>query len=176
VPPPDTSTQRLVNLCNRLGREKWNVHLCRRYAHGQGVMSYLARYVRGGPMRNTQLQIGAEQIRFRYRAHVETGHPSRTLALPVEAFLGRYLQHAPLPRRPVVRHYGLYATRATAPLNRARAAHAQLPVTPQREPLLSAHAHYERRAGGPTPATHCPHCGTRLILRAQLPRQQGPPC
>lgn len=151
------------------------MHICSRYAHGQGVMSYLARYVRGGPMRNTQLQIHAEQIRFRYRAHADEGDALRRLDLPIDAFLGRYLQHTPLPQRPVVRHYGLYATRSTAQMNRARAAHAQLPVTPQREPLLSAHAFYEHRAGGPTPATHCPHCGTLLIIRAPVPRQHGPP-
>jgi len=176
--PPQASTQRLVNRCNRLGRRKWNVHLCRRYAHGQGVMTYLARYVRGGPLKNSQLRSAhADTITFRYRAHADTGatNPFRELALPPAQFLGRYLQHVPLPHRPVVRHYGLYATRRGPVLEQARTACGQPPLGAEIPAPMTAHAFYLRRAGGPSPATHCPICHRPLRIRAPLPRQQGPP-
>ena len=53
--PPDLSGERCTTLLNRLGRKKWNVHIRARYAHGAGVAAYLARYLKGGPLKNTQL-------------------------------------------------------------------------------------------------------------------------
>ena len=54
--PDAMSPERFVSLLNRLGRKlKWNVRVCSRYAHGRGVSLYLARYVKGGPYRNTQI-------------------------------------------------------------------------------------------------------------------------
>ena len=54
--PDAMSPERFMSLLNRLGRKvKWNVRVCSRYAHGRGVSLYLARYVKGGPYRNTQI-------------------------------------------------------------------------------------------------------------------------
>jgi len=49
--------QRLLNLLNKLGRKKWNVHLRERYPHGEGVVKYLARYVRGGPLKKGTVKL-----------------------------------------------------------------------------------------------------------------------
>jgi hypothetical protein len=49
--PEGRSRQQLENLLNKLGRLKWNVHSRERYGHGAGVLTYLARYLRGGPWR-----------------------------------------------------------------------------------------------------------------------------
>jgi len=46
--PTGKSRQQMENLLNKLGRTKWNVHIRERYAHGTGVLTYLARYLRGG--------------------------------------------------------------------------------------------------------------------------------
>src|SRR5512134_3524197 len=52
--PDAMSPERFTSLLNRLGRKvKWNVRVCSRYLHGRGVSLYLARYVKGGPYRNT---------------------------------------------------------------------------------------------------------------------------
>lgn len=120
--PADETAQRLLNLCHRLGRKKWNVYVCRRYEHGNGVLTYLARYLRGGPIHDRQVRLRSEQqIQLRYRPHDDPEHQTRTLLLSAADFLGRYLQHAPLPYQPLVRHYGLYATRAGAEREKARA-------------------------------------------------------
>jgi hypothetical protein len=177
--PPDLSIERCRSILNKLGRAKWNVKVLERYEHGQGVLAYLARYVRGGPLKNAQIADASDQhIAFRYRSHRETEKGLQTLRLERDAFLLRYLQHAPLPSKPVVRHYGLYATRHEAALNQARAAHAQLPV--QAPKPLTWQVHYERRAGAITPTTHCPHCGQPLVclglvLKPPLGKQQAPP-
>ena len=50
--------QQLLNLSNRLGhptKTKWNVRIMERYRHGAGVVTYLARYLRGGPIKNARL-------------------------------------------------------------------------------------------------------------------------
>ena len=40
---------------DKLREVKWNVHIRERYAHGEGVAHYLARYLRGGPIGNSRL-------------------------------------------------------------------------------------------------------------------------
>ena len=47
-----------AQLLNRLGhprKTKWNVRIMERYRHGAGVVTYLARYLRGGPIKNARL-------------------------------------------------------------------------------------------------------------------------
>lgn len=177
--PDDLSVERCRSILNKLGRVKWNVHLQERYDHGHGVLTYLARYVRGGPLKNSQLcSVSDEHIAFRYRSHRTTEKSLQTLCLERNAFLLRYLQHAPLKSKPIVRHYGLYASRNEEKLERARAAHAQ-PSVKELTPL-TWQLHYERRAGKVTPITHCPHCGHLLVCLGRVPteplaKQQAPP-
>ena len=177
--PPDLSIERCHSILNKLGRIRWNVKVLDRYDHGQGVVTYLARYVRGGPLRNSQLsEVSDQHVAFRYRSHRKSEQGLQTLRLERDAFLLRYLQHTPLKGKPVVRHYGLYATRHGGALNTARTTHAQLPI--QEPKPLTWQVHYERRANGPTPITHCPHCGKPLVCLGTLPKeplakQQAPP-
>ena len=56
--PAAMRPQPLVNLLNRLGhpaKTTWNVRIMERYRHGTGVVPYLARYLRGGPLKNARL-------------------------------------------------------------------------------------------------------------------------
>ena len=99
--PPDLSRERCAALLNRLGRKKWNVHIRARYAHGAGVAAYLARYLRGGPLKNTQLlPTVSGAVRFRYQPHRDEDDPASdpvVMQLTPEAFLARYLAHLPQP-------------------------------------------------------------------------------
>jgi hypothetical protein len=68
--PEGLRPQPCENLLNKLGRQKWNVHIRERYPHGEGVLIYLARYVRGGPLANQRLVSCAQgEVRFRYRVN-----------------------------------------------------------------------------------------------------------
>jgi hypothetical protein len=53
--PEGMPAQKFDNLLHKLGRQKWNVHIRERYPHGAGVLIYVARYSRGGPLSTTRL-------------------------------------------------------------------------------------------------------------------------
>ena len=76
--------QQLLNLLNRLGhptKTKWNVRIMERYRHGAGVVTYLARYLRGGPIKNARLVAwDGERVTFTYRARQEEADGARPAA------------------------------------------------------------------------------------------------
>jgi hypothetical protein len=101
-------------LLNRLGRQKWHVQIMTRYAHGQGVATYLARYLRGGPLKPGRIvSWDAQTVTFRYADNQDPdaqGGGKRTLlTLSVADFLQRWLLQVLPPGLQVVRAYGLYA-------------------------------------------------------------------
>ena len=114
--PEPMSPQQWLNLLNRLGhprKTKWNVRIMERYRHGAGVVTYLARYLRGGPIKNARLVAwDGDRVTFTYRARQEEAEAgpasAQRITLPVADFLQRWLLHVPVPQTRVVRCYGLY--------------------------------------------------------------------
>ncbi len=91
----------------RVARKSWNVRIQGAYRHGEGVAVYLSRYVRGGPIKDSQLQrADASEICFRYRDHHEGSN--KTMAISTDHFLTRLLWHVPIKGQHPVRYYGLY--------------------------------------------------------------------
>jgi hypothetical protein len=174
--PDELSEERFTSLLNRLGRKvKWNVRVCERYAHGQGLSLYLARYVKGGPLKNTQIvRASQSEVLLRYTPNAEPGSPrhSATLALSPERFLARVLQHAPEPGRHTVRYYGLYAHACGEQLNAARALHRQAPVQPP--PPIDWQG-YLARFPRALSATRCPQCQAPLVRGVLIPASRAPP-
>lgn len=171
------TAQRLRNLLNKLGRKKWNVHLRERYSAGVGVVKYLARYVRGGPLKNTQIQaVSPTQVTYRYYAHAD--NPEGTKRRPTELtltpaqFIARYSQHLPEPGRQVVRAYGLYAHTQGERLTQARALLGQPPA--QRPVFLDWQSYY-LRVTGHREATICPVCGQPLQAQERVARRAHDP-
>ncbi len=174
--PPDMSRERFSSMLNRLGRKKWNVHIRARYAHGEGVAAYLARYLRGGPLKNTQL-LGSEAhgVSFRYRPHRDeddAGADSVIMNLTPEAFLSRYLAHIPVPRLQAVRGYGLYGQRQGERLDTARAALGQRAVE---EPQTLRVEDFLARFRQPIEPARCPRCGSPLLFASALAHGKAPP-
>jgi len=169
--PPTVTSQALSNLLNRLGRKKWHVYVQQRYAHGEGVLIYLSRYLRGGPLANLQIQaIDATTIRYRYYSH--KNNATQALTLSHDAFLTRYFWHVPTKGRQLVRYYGLYANG-----KRSRLASAQCidgGVKPSSKTTLTWQA-YLKRLGIAAQRYQCPVCGSELHTRPITARQQGPP-
>ncbi|MFZ3017616.1 MAG: transposase [Gallionella sp.] len=160
--PPDVSPERARSLINRLGRLKWHVWLCTRYAHGQGVLLYLARYLRGGPLRDSQLvSVSNQRIVIRYRPH---GAPPTTLSLDPGAWLRRYLEHAPVLGQHALRRYGLYAPAAHVRRQLARSLVAPAPARLPR-----------RSAIHPKPTVCCLRCAQPLRFTRRIPPQRSPP-
>jgi hypothetical protein len=174
--PPDLSRERCMTMFNRLGRKKWNVHIRARYAHGEGVAAYLARYLKGGALKNTQLVTADERcVRFRYTPHQDEedgGGEPMVMTLSPEAFLERYLTHIAPPRLQSVRGYGLYGPRPGQALDAARAALGQAPV--EEPEALSAPRFLAQFAQTPQ-AGRCPRCDSILVFASILAHGTAPP-
>lgn len=137
----------LKKAMSTVAKKNWNVRIQGAYRHGQGVASYLARYVRGGPIKDSRLlEAGDAAIRFRYRDHHDG--KDKVMVLKTEHFIGRVLSHVPVKGHHVVRYYGIYVPGA----HKARA-------VARRELGMEAEKRYE-----PTSKPrHCPNCGNVLF-------------
>ena len=177
--PEPMRAQQWLNLLNRLGhpaKTKWNVRIMERYRHGTGVVTYLARYLRGGPLKNGRLvAYDGDRVTFTYRARheeadAESASPQQ-MTLPVADFLQRWLLHVPVPQTRVVRCYGLYHQTHAEALAVCRTALGQapmeVPVGLDWQTLCAqrGEAHPER----------CPTCGQLLVCTSVLPRGGAPP-
>jgi hypothetical protein len=173
--PEGRSRQQLENLLNKLGRTQWHVHIRERYPHGVGGLTYVARYIRGGPFANQRLVACAQgMVTFRYRVNGEaTDRRARGLMrLPMEEFIGRYLRHVPAPGTRVVRSYGLYAPTKQETLAVCRAHLGQGPVE---APVVLDWQTACQARGDDHPA-RCPRCGRQLVCRGVvLPARMPPP-
>ena len=134
-------------------------------------MTYLARYLRGGPIKNARLVAwDGDRVTFTYRARHEEADGARPgpqrMTLPVADFLQRWLLHVPVPQTRVVRSYGLYHPAHAEALAVCRAALGQPPVeAPARLDWQTVcaqrgEAHPER----------CPTCGQMLVCTGVIPR------
>jgi len=162
--PEGMTQQRWKNLKNKLGRVKWNVHVRERYDHGKGVLTYLARYIRGGAISNKRLVSHTDKgVTFRHRASGATKQTSMTL--PESDFIQRYLLHVPEPNMKVVRSYGLYAPKAKEELAHCRSLFGQKAV---RDLETSDWQDYCETKGDNHPEL-CPVCGKLLIRDMEIP-------
>jgi hypothetical protein len=171
--------QQLLNLLHRLGhptKTKWNVRIMERYRHGAGVVTYLARYLRGGPLKNPRLvAYDGVCVTFTYRARQEEATAAsaslQRMTLPVADFLQRWLLHVPVPQTRVVRGYGLYHQTHAEALAVCRTALGQPPVEPP--PALDWQTVCAQR--GEAHPERCPTCGQCLVCTSVIPRGGAPP-
>ena len=172
--PATLRPQPFLNLRNRLGHPKktrWNVHIQERYRHGTGVATYLARYMRGGPIKNPRLvACDGATVTFRYidnhtPSSAGAGRPQQ-MTLPIGDFLQRVLQHVPPPGMQVVRSWGLYHPGHAAALTVCRAQLGQPPAA------LPARLDWQTVCAqrGDAHPERCPTCGQRLVCTGMLPR------
>jgi hypothetical protein len=152
------SEQKLKNLLNQLGRKKWNVCIRERYSHGTGVITYLARYVRGGPLSNGKLQCVDETgVTFRYRDHHDG--KVKPMKLTAEEFIGRALRHVPDKGMVMLRHYGLYGRGGKTLREWCR---DRLGQREEQSPkVLTVEGYLENTGHGGK--LRCPVCGERMI-------------
>ena len=165
--PARTATPRLKPLY----KKKWNIKVEPCYAHGNGLANYLARYVRGGPIRNSQLHQNASgKIRLRYLDHASGKMTS--IDYDPERFMQLLLMHVPDKRKKVVRSYGLYAAGKRHALNQARALQGQDDVS---EPDFLTWQAFLRELPKATSRSRCPVCGKTLISELPVPAIRGSP-
>jgi hypothetical protein len=177
--PEGIQPQQMLNLLTRLGhprKTKWNVRIMERYRHGAGVVTYLARYLRGGPIKNARLvACDGERVTFTRRTRQEEadgGSPAaQRMTLSVADFLQRWLLHVPAPQTRVIRCYGLYHHTHAPALAGCRAALGQPPV--EAPPSLDWQTVCAQH--GDAHPEQCPTCGQVLVCTGVIPRGGAPP-
>jgi hypothetical protein len=177
--PEAIRPQQMLNLLTRLGhprKTKWNVHIRERYRHGAGVGTYLARYLRGGPLKNARLVAWeGDRVTFTCRARsVEADGGSalpQRMTLPVAVFLQRWLLHVPVPQTRVGRSYGLYHPMHAEALAVCRTHLGQPPVEVP-APLAWQTVCAQR---GDLHPERCSACGQLLVCTGVIPRGGAPP-
>jgi len=170
--PDGMRPQQVKNLMNKLGHKKWNVRICEKYPHGSGVLTYLARYLKGGPISNSRIIVVTDnKVTFNY------GRKKRELmTLPINEFIHRFLEHIPQPNAILVRSYGLYCQNKKQELQRCRELLGQQPIEePEniqwQDCFNDSDNHPEL----------CPICGKRLVMTSilkptgMIPHQSAPP-
>ncbi len=66
VVPPVLADDGVRHVLVAAARQRWNIRIAARYPHGRGVAMYLARYVRGGPIKDHRLvSFEGQQVTFR---------------------------------------------------------------------------------------------------------------
>jgi len=135
----------------------WVVYAKPPFAGPAQVLEYLGRYTHRVALSNDRLvSLDDGQVRFRWKDYAH-GNRVKTMTLPADEFLRRFLLHI-LPDRFVrIRHFGFLANRGrTAKLARCRQLLAVPPAPPPGPP--EAVAVLVQRVTG-VDLTRCPVCG-----------------
>jgi hypothetical protein len=171
VPPEKWTLGMVKKLLHKVAKgPKWNVHLCSKYSHGNGVVTYLARYLRSGAISNRQiLACDESSVTFAYTSH-EDGK-AHTMTLSGSEFVRRVLSHVPESGFHIVRYYGLYAKNKRDVLNKIRVQLGQPPAKP-RTRLTAAAFWALQRVENPL---KCPICNCDLVDRRIVVRGGAPP-
>lgn len=167
--PPQTDRFLWHKRIKATKNKAWNVHLRERYDHPRGVVCYLAKYVRGGPLRDQQLSLHGHTVTLHYQSH-QTKQSERVQFTPTQ-FIRQFLHHVPEKNSHVVRGFGLYDNNQLTRLNEARAQHQQDPVE---APIFLEWQSWLTQITG-LDHRHCPQCQKALITSLVIPRQQAPP-
>ena len=152
-----------------LRRAEWVVYAKRPFGGPEAVLAYLARYTHRVAISNSRLVALTERgVSFRwkdYRASKGGKLEIKTMTLPAEEFLRRFLVHVLPSGFHRIRHYGLLAAGARADIGRLRALIA--PLAKQ----ASADEPADEQAA---PDLACPCCGGRMRLVEVFSRGQAP--
>jgi len=165
----------LLSFVNR-HKKKWNVRIEERYSHGEGVATYLARYMRGGAIKNRRIvSFDGQAVCFDYRDNRDTNETGKgkqkRMTLKIDQFIQRLLLHVPVGGKPGVRSYGLYSTSKTKELASIRKELGQAPAEKTR---FMDWKRYTKDRGDQHPES-CPICRQPLVSRMRFYRGQSPP-
>jgi hypothetical protein len=167
-------------LLTRLHAHEWVVYAKQPLGGPAQVLEYLGRYTHRVAISNERI-VGVDdrEVRFRVRAEA-SGHTRRTVALPAQTFIERFLLHV-LPKGfKRIRHYGILGPAGKAvKLVQARAALSVPAPDPVVVESVAAFMHRIDRVEW----MRCPHCrqGAYVPTAAiaptplRVPFSRGPP-
>jgi hypothetical protein len=174
--PPHLDDDGVRRVLVEAARQKWNIRIAERYPHGRGVMKYLARYVRGGPIKDHRLvAFDGQQVTFGYGNHRDlsaAGKPQQAeLTLSVAEFVRRWSEHVPLAGVHRVRAGGLYASTQRCKLKQCREQLPEQEVVPERPQGVKD----EPSPAPDRPREQCPVCHHALVVIQVLACGGAPP-
>jgi hypothetical protein len=159
--PTGWCEERALRQLRIAARAKWSVWVAARSGNGSGLVAYLARYLRGGPIRDSRIRASTGgSVSFALRGE-------KALTLSKAEFLSRWLEHVPEPQTRVIRHYGLYAHTARALRELARRSLPALERTRPRSTPTELPWWSEIERG-------CSRCRSPLVV-VVIPRGGAPP-
>ncbi len=167
--PQTMSSTGYRNLLNQLGRKDWHVEIMEPYEHGEGVINYLARYVKGGPINNGQLHEVHDKVILKYQSHRTQRQELHSYSR--KGFITQLLIHVPDKGKRTLRFYGLYTSGKRKALNQARALHKQAPAE-TKLPEFDWQSYLEQQGGGEH--IRCSTCQKLLIPKERLFRGRDP--
>ena len=175
VLPPRLDDDGVRRVLVAAARQKWHIRIAEWYAHGRGVAKYLARYVRGEPIKDHCLvSFAGQHVTFRYGKHRELeaqGKPrQQELTLSVAEFLQHWSEHVPLPGVHMVRAWGLYASTQRRRLEWCR---EQVPASEEEQAASERSA--DLTPDRDHPWERCPVCRRAMVVTHVLPRSGAPP-
>ena len=173
--PPGWTRNQFYALLYKLS-DPWNVKVFDAYAGGASVVTYLARYLRGGPIGNSRLLEERDgQVVFRYRlSELEGGDGKRQglTRLPTDTFLLRWLEHVPPRRYQCVRGFGLYSGNQHSGIVQAHQTLGCCYDPGSEEPKTWQEV---CDAAGMDQACRCPECGALLVSHHSFHPGRSPP-
>jgi hypothetical protein len=161
--------QDLDRMHGQLRRKPWVVYAKKPFAGPEQVLDYLGRYTHRVAISNDRiLHLSGGMVTLAYRDRAQ-GDVRRTMILPAEEFIRRFLLHVLPAGFMRIRHFGFLANRSKASaLARCRKLlNAQPPPTSepgsaaQRLLLLTG-----------MDLSRCPRCGHRPLMRQELAPQR----
>lgn len=177
--PPGMGETELRLLLAKVAAKSWNVKIHARYEHGLGVATYLARYLKSGPLKNHRLvSAKGNVVQFRHRVSQRDGGDGKrqdVTELPIVEFLYRWLQHVPPKGLQTYRGYGLYCGNQHSQLDLARTALREQELTASEPPCWQDLLEELFDSLGLESTTRCPQCGKRLMRMREIKPQRGPP-
>jgi len=166
------------DLLTRVYRHDWVVYAKHALGGPEQVLDYLGRYTHRVAISNERIVgMSADTVNLRVRDWTQ-GNRRRTLSVPAQTFIERFLLHV-LPKGfKRIRHYGLLGPAGkAAKLAQARAALAAPVPDPLVVESVQAFLHRIDRHE----MLRCTHCGkgqfvpTASIAPVRVPRVRGPP-
>jgi predicted Zn-ribbon and HTH transcriptional regulator len=152
-----------------LRRHDWVVYSKAPFAGPEKLLHYLGHYTHRVEISNRRLLSADDgQVAFHYRDRA-AGDVRKTMMLPADEFLRRFLCHVLPGRFQRIRHHGLLASRTKSDLlARSRQALAA-PEPPPREKKSTAQ--WLLKLWG-IDVTRCPRCGRGGLERTELPAER----
>ena len=167
-----------ADLLTRVYRHDWVVYAKQSHGGPEQVLDYLGRYTHRVAISNERiLGMDGDTVRLRVRDS-PNGNRRRTLIVPAQTFIERFLLHVLPQGFKRIRHYGLLGpARKAAKLAQARSA-LSVPVP---DPLVVESVQAFLQRIDRHELLRCTHCGngqfvpTASIAPVRVPRVRGPP-